>query len=130
MTTLHDKHLHDLRPLALVVDDEALVRFETSDVLTDAGYRVIEAATVDQALNLIEAAWPEPVQLLVTDNQMPGRDGLSLAHEVARRTPRVGVVMCSCWPQPPESLPDGACFLSRPVAPHVLVSAARRALHA
>ena len=42
------------RGTALLVDDEELVRMSTADMLTDLGFQVVEAATAEEALGLIE----------------------------------------------------------------------------
>ena len=65
----------------LIVEDEALVRVIGSDALEDAGYDVLEAASADEALRLLDAN--DDVRLLFTDIRMPGKlDGLQLANLV------------------------------------------------
>jgi len=41
-------------PFALVVDEDALIRMDASDILEDAGFRVLEAATPEEALSILE----------------------------------------------------------------------------
>lgn len=55
----------------VVVDDEQNVRFAISEVLSDRGYDVVDAATGEIALSLVGDA-----ELFVTDLRMPGMDGL------------------------------------------------------
>ncbi|WP_246618005.1 hypothetical protein [Rhizobium populisoli] len=38
-------------PIALVVDDEPLIRMNTADIVSDEGFDVIEATTADEALH-------------------------------------------------------------------------------
>ncbi len=72
--------------VALVAEDEPLVRMEAADVLGEAGFDVLEASTTPAALAYLEMH-PE-ITLLLTDVVMPGPiDGLALAHEVRRRWP-------------------------------------------
>ena len=81
------------RPTILIVEDENLVRMETVDVFEDAGFTVIEAWSGDMALDLIERH-PE-VQVVFTDIEMPGMNGLELARVVSRRWPDLPVMLCS-----------------------------------
>jgi CheY-like chemotaxis protein len=42
-----------MKPIALVVDDEPLIRMDTADIVTDAGYEVIEAETALEAITYL-----------------------------------------------------------------------------
>lgn len=73
----------------LIVDDEALARARLRTLLADADaetgaatarYHVSEAADAGQALALLQAPGPRPVELVLLDIHMPGQDGLALAH--------------------------------------------------
>jgi CheY-like chemotaxis protein len=54
----------------LVVDDEPTVRLLTSDLLQDAGYRVLEAAEGPGALKILQSE--TRIDLLLTDVGLPG----------------------------------------------------------
>jgi PAS domain S-box-containing protein len=82
-----------LRGRALLVDDEALVRMSTADMLGDLGFEVIEFATAEEALELVRHG--EPVDLLVTDHLMPGMSGADLAREVRLLRPELPVLVVS-----------------------------------
>jgi DNA-binding NtrC family response regulator len=69
------------RPGILVVDDDAGIRENVVDLLSTEAYRVFSAANADEALHVLEI---EPIDLLVTDFQMPGRNGVELI-EAARK---------------------------------------------
>jgi CheY-like chemotaxis protein len=58
------------RGVALLVDDEALVRMSTADMLTDLGFEVVEADSGEDALRLLRSSTSP--DLLVTDHLMPG----------------------------------------------------------
>jgi signal transduction histidine kinase/CheY-like chemotaxis protein len=77
---------------ALLVDDEELVRASTADMLSDLGYRVIEAASAEDALKRLGEA---PVDVVVTDHLMPGMTGTDLAREVQERRPGIPVLVIS-----------------------------------
>jgi CheY-like chemotaxis protein len=79
----------------LVVDDEPLLRLTAALLLEEAGHDVVEAATGDEALALIEAE-PRRFTHLFTDIQMPGvLDGLRLARLVSTLYPDIIVVVTS-----------------------------------
>lgn len=81
------------RGTALLVDDEALVRMSTADMLMDLGFEVVEAGSAEEALQLIEeGAAPD---LLVTDHLMPGINGAELAHMLRGIQPALPVLVVS-----------------------------------
>lgn len=59
----------------MIVDDVATIRQIVSSVLKDVGYKVIEAASAEEALALAEV---KRSHLVVTDVNMPGKSGLDL----------------------------------------------------
>ena len=63
----------------LVVDDDVIARSSLSVVLKSAHYDVQVAASAQEALKILDAA---PCQVVVTDWQMPGMDGLALCRRV------------------------------------------------
>jgi CheY-like chemotaxis protein len=65
----------------LVVDDEEDVSFFLSTALQDAGFRTETAASVDEALERLQASLPDCVSL---DMVMPGKSGIVLFHEMRR----------------------------------------------
>ena len=100
--------------LAVVAEDEPLLRMDLADTLADAGFDVLEAATAAGALGHLSSR--SDVVLLVTDVQMPGgMDGFALAREVSSRWPGMRIVVCSAYAKPqPGQVPDGARFLDKP----------------
>ncbi|MGT2480961.1 response regulator [Methylobacterium oryzae CBMB20] len=79
-----------LRPVLLVVDDDAGVREVTATRLAEAGYAVREAASGLQALVSLEA---DPrVDLVVLDFAMPGMNGAEAATEIRKRWPAMPVL--------------------------------------
>ncbi len=78
---------------ALLVDDEDVVRMSTATMLEDLGYKVIEAASGEIALRLIEQ--DAAVDLLVTDHLMPGMNGTELALAARTLRPEMPVLLVS-----------------------------------
>ncbi|MEN2785488.1 response regulator [Sphingomonas qilianensis] len=77
----------------LLVDDEALVRSSTADMLTELGYSVIEAESGEEALRLLDQQ--SPIDFLVTDHLMPRMTGTQLIAEDRRKRPGLSVLIIS-----------------------------------
>ena len=61
----------------LIVDDEPGIRTVVRFIVEDAGFRTKEAASADEALQILYA---DGINLVLTDIEMPGNlDGLALA---------------------------------------------------
>jgi two-component system, response regulator PdtaR len=101
-------------PLALVVDDEELLRMFAAGLLEDHGYEVIEAESAAAAVRALEAH--HDVRLIFTDIQMPGRsNGMDLAREVHARWPNVLLVITSGQVRPRDAdIPDDGRFIGKP----------------
>jgi CheY-like chemotaxis protein len=109
--------------LVMVIDDDVLERMGASYMFSDAGYRVLEAGSADEALRLLESN--TGVGLLFTDVSMPGSmNGSDLAHQVAARWPRIGIIVTSGRPRP-EPLPIGTRFHAKPYEPTSVLQHAR-----
>lgn len=105
----------DRRPFALVVDDDALILMDASEILAEAGFRPLEASSV-HAAELLLVEYAGEIVLLFTDVQMPGSsDGFALARMAAERWPGIGILVASGLANPdPGLMPDGAIFLRKP----------------
>lgn len=97
--------------IVLLVDDEALVRATTADMLADMGYKVVEAASAEAALKLMaEGLLPD---LLVTDHLMPGTSGLDLAYAARNSRPDLPVLIVSGYAED-AGLPTDLPRLTKP----------------
>ncbi|MBW2234135.1 MAG: response regulator [Deltaproteobacteria bacterium] len=87
----------------LFVDDEARILSALQRSLRREGYRILTAQTPAAALHLIDE---EPVDVIVSDQKMPGMSGLALLAEVVRRRPSVRRLLITGWPEeiPPEQV--------------------------
>nr|WP_269141452.1 ATP-binding protein [Sphingomonas sp. IC-56] len=88
----------------LLVDDEELVRASTADMLADMGYAVVEAASAEEALRLVDGGLR--FDLLVTDHLMAGMTGAELAREVRAREPDKPVLIVSGYAEVQGLAPD------------------------
>jgi CheY-like chemotaxis protein len=121
----------DDRVVVLVVDDEPLVRMLTADILSEAGFEVIEAGNAEQGLQRLSDNGTQ-VAAIVTDIEMPGHlNGYALAWRARSMLPDAAVLVVSgqVWPAP-EELPPKSRFVSKPVDPQQLVRELREALAA
>ena len=76
----------------LCVDDDEAMRELMGNLLQREGWQVLTADSAAAARTLLEA---QPVDLLLTDNHMPGESGLALARHVAQHFPGLPVVLSS-----------------------------------
>ena len=108
--------------IVLVVEDEALVRMNSAEMIRDLGFEVIEATDADHAVSLLESN-PD-IRIVFTDIQMPGSmDGLRLAAVVRDRWPPIALLITSGQLHPPSTdMPAGARFLPKPYLPFQLKS--------
>lgn len=83
----------DGRKVALVVDDEMLVRMNAVDLFEEMGFEVLEASNGNEALAVLEAR-PD-VDILFSDCRMPGLSGPDLAAIAAERWPSLRIVLVS-----------------------------------
>jgi PAS domain S-box-containing protein len=81
----------------LLVDDEEIVRRVAAEMLEDLGYTVVEAGSSSEALRLVSAA--PPVDIVVTDFQMPGGNGVELAKAVREIDPKLPVLLITGFAQ-------------------------------
>jgi CheY-like chemotaxis protein len=115
-------------PVVMVVDDEVLIRLVASDTLHDAGYRVVEACSADEAVTLL--ATDARIDLILSDVKMPGAmDGIDLVAHVKRAHPHLPVVLTSGHLAQHELFEAGATdWLPKPYSAAALLRAVERAL--
>jgi CheY-like chemotaxis protein len=81
----------------LVVDDEEHIRMCVAEFLHDGGYRVLEAANVAEAKDLLQR---RRVDLVFSDINMPNSEtGFALEQWVRLHYPSVKVLLTSGYPQ-------------------------------
>ena len=102
------------KPVVLVVEDEPLTRMDACLGLQDAGFEVLDAADVEQALQLVRER-PD-IAIMVTDVEMPGpMDGLVLARVIRALRPQVRVIVTSGGLRlGADDLPCGVAFMPKP----------------
>jgi len=100
----------------LLVEDETAVRNVTTRALTRAGYEVISACTVAEAMEKLDAH--RDVRLVVSDVVMPGGSGLELARHVSSLGGSTRILLMSGYPGEEMarrgSSPQDYAFLQKP----------------
>jgi PAS domain S-box-containing protein len=89
------------RANVLVVDDDTLVAMSTVEMLEDLGHSVVEANSGKRALEVLESG--QTVDVLVTDQAMPGMTGLELAAIVRERRPGLPILLVSGYADLPAA---------------------------
>ena len=100
----------------LIIDDEKNIRTSLADILEDEGYEVLEAPDGESGLKVIAQ---NPVDIVLLDVLLPGRDGIEILGEIRRDHPRTEVIMISGHSDietAVEALRNGAYdFLEKPL---------------
>jgi signal transduction histidine kinase/DNA-binding response OmpR family regulator len=108
----------------LLVEDEPLVRLATADMLEELGWIVSQAKDGKEGLALLEQGGHD---LLVTDLNMPGVDGRTLAERALRMSSGLAVVISSGEAAAP---PPGTAALQKPFTTAALQGAIAQAIDA
>ncbi len=85
----------------LVVDDDALVRMNTTMILEDLGHVVVEAASGSEALSLLNG---NAFDLLITDQAMPKMTGVQLAEAVRALLPDLPILVATGYAELPANV--------------------------
>ena len=117
------------KPTILLVDDEQPVRSVITEMLRDAGYGVLVAASGHEAL-AASNAHPGKIDLLLTDLIMPGMTGRMLADMLSTRRPGIAVVFISGYVGDSRSslMGQGIYFIQKPVTLEKLLQKISEAL--
>jgi len=114
----------------LVVDDEVTIRTLASRYLSRLGYRTMEASNADEA-EAVAKAHEKPIDLLLTDLRMPGRDGIELHDALKVELPGLPVLFMTGDVLERDIVRIGeAPVLRKPASLQELAEAVRAALDA
>ena len=117
----------------LVVDDAGVVRRLSFRILSEAGYRVFEAAGAVEALEVL-AMLHGHVDLVLVDVVMPEVNGVDLVRLIRERWGGPAILFMSAYPAEVlarEGLKDlRVRFLAKPFTRNELLGAAERAIAA
>jgi CheY-like chemotaxis protein len=114
----------------LLVEDEDGVRRLVREILEQRGYKVIEASSGEQALEVLERDH-QNLGLLLTDVVMPKMSGRDLAEAAALLSPDLRVLFLSGYTDQvvvDHGVVVGADFLQKPFTPETLAHKVREVL--
>ena len=111
--------------VVLVVEDDWLVRDFLVSHLQDAGWRVLEADSAEQAIAMLKAG--QPIGILVTDIQLAGKlTGWDVAEAFRAAQPMLPVIYASGnAPDPSRQVPE-SLFFKKPYDPTAIVRTCER----
>jgi len=117
------------KPQVLVVDDDADMLRLLSLRLQAAGYEVTAVPSAEAALAQLEMHRP---QLVLSDVQLPGKDGLALFDEVRSRHPSLPVILLTAHGTIPDAVEATArgvfTYLTKPYDGKDLIEKIQQAL--
>lgn len=106
----------------LLVDDDSPVREVTTLMLSHLGFTVVQAASGEQAIELLKRTEPVPVAAVV-DAIMPGLDGPETIRRMRQLEPQLPIVLYSGYHYAADeasNLPDNVRFLAKPFSTQTL----------
>ena len=114
--------------VALVAENEAIIRMGAVQMLEEAGFAVVEAANAHDAVSILEQR--NDVCVIFTDINMPGTmDGMRLARMVRDRWPPIHLIVTSgCISPNTVDLPAGGRFIRKPYDPRHVIATLRELL--
>lgn len=116
-------------PTILCVDDEPSIGVVLEHVLAKLGHEPILVASVEEALKTVQRT---PVDLVITDYQMPRQTGLDLLRTIEEEGYRIPVIMMTAYSSIDHaviSIRSGAIdYITKPVTPERLEIAVSHAL--
>jgi CheY-like chemotaxis protein len=111
-----------------MVDDDPLVLTVGAAMLEDLGYEVLEASSGRQALDLLDGG--ARVDLVVTDQSMPGMTGARLGMVLRQAYPGLPVLLATGFAERDEVTGSGLPVISKPFDGATLAAAIEAQLNA
>jgi len=96
----------------LVVDDDPLIGSATTAMLEDLGHAVIETTSGNRALEILRSG--PMVDLVITDQAMPGMTGTQLSRQIRRNWPDLPIILATGYADLPNGEDPGLPRLSKP----------------
>jgi CheY-like chemotaxis protein len=112
-----------MEPSILLVEDDPFLRSVTVEMLTEMGWRMLDAPDGATALEILHSDAGADIRLLVTDVMMPGMNGYALALSATSIRPGLKVLYVSGYAYdvlPHEIADDGIALLEKPYTARAL----------
>lgn len=107
----------------LLIEDDGGLQEALVDTLMLAGYEVIACDAAETAISKLNE---EPVDIIVSDIQMPGMTGLQLLPIVKNKFPNMPIVLMTAYAQIDDAVKAMQCgasdYLAKPFAPDELLN--------
>lgn len=120
-----------MKKIILIVDDSALLRQISSEALTEAGYKVVQAANGQEGLQQLDFITPA---LIVSDLNMPVMNGLEFIRTLRQRPALKQVPVIMVTTELSDALKQAGrdagatAWLTKPLQPPLLLKAIRTLL--
>ena len=114
----------------LLVDDEEIVKEFVNEILSENGYKILDANNGKQALELLDKFEGE-INLLLTDLRMPMMGGVELAEKLREEKPDLKVLFMSGYAKDSDLEEEGEHiigYLQKPFSYGALVGKVREIL--
>ena len=115
-----------LKKTILCIDDQWIGLIQRKMFLESQGYRVLEATTGDEGLELFRS---HIVHAIVLDYQMPGMNGNVVAERMKRMKPSIPILLLSAYgPLPDNKLESVDAFLTNSQGDKIFLSTLQKLL--
>ena len=97
------------------MEDVALIRMTTVDMVEQLGFESAEAGDAAEALEILRT--DDSIAVLLTDLGLPGMNGRQLVEEVLRQKPHLKIIIASGYSTSEEDgarLPAAVSYLTKP----------------
>ena len=119
----------NIKPQVLVIDDDAVVGRSFDRVLSGIGYEVSTALTGEEGLKNMEST---AYDVVFTDINMPGMDGLEVTERIKAKCPWTPVVVITGYGteenEAEASVLGVSGFVHKPLTPEIIESITLKAL--
>jgi len=119
------------KPLVMIVDDFKMIRETLAQILSEAGYEVVQASSAEQCIEDASAVKPD---IILMDMSMPGKSGIDAVLELRKDNATREIPIIFLTAHGTEigcAIPSSVSFqgmLSKPCMPEELVSTIRNIL--
>ncbi|MGO4703597.1 PAS domain S-box protein [Dyella sp. 2RAB6] len=110
----------------MLVDDDPLILATTAAVLEDIGHLTYEKSSANEALEALFGG--VEVDLLITDQMMPGVQGHQLLIQARAQWPQLPAILASGYSETPKDLPGSVVRLAKPYGRAELMQAIDKAV--